>query len=222
MPCAECGAARATWGCSKDKITHCKNCADYAMMSCRSGDKSSVPSGGTCCEFDDCNARASYGEEGGKIHWCKKHKKSTSVYLLRRRCQFEGCNVVAGHGECDERQHKSATRQVEQCRMSSLSQHFGQARVLFLRFNPDGYKSTGAQASLQQRHDTLVRLVREILGEQYATPRAHLAVLYLYYDGWKSLADEQWEILESTSLDYDELGQALSSLSLAQASSSGC
>lgn len=123
--------------------------------------------------------------------------------------------------ECDERQHKSATRQVEQCRMRSLSQHFGQARVLFLRFNPDGYKSTGAQASLQQRYDTLVRLVREILGGQYATPRAHLAVLYLYYDGWKSLADEQWEILESTSLDYDELGQALSSLSLAQASSSG-
>ena len=95
--------------------------------------------------------------------------------------------------ECDENQHKDRPCLCEQTRMVNLGQAFGGIRVYFLRWNPDEYK--GGNAALSTRYKLVAALIKDIRDGRHPVPETLTACKYLYFDGWKGLAAENWNIL---------------------------
>lgn len=126
--------------------------------------------------------------------------------------------------ECDERQHKDRDSACERVRMLSLSQQYGQSRVIFLRFNPDKYRSEAPVVTLRKRYELLIKLLDSIKEGTYSTPARKLSVLYLFYDGWTSLQAQEWQHPGDETLDYTEMAWLSDLAALAiepRASSSG-
>ena len=95
--------------------------------------------------------------------------------------------------ECDEDQHDDRPCLCEQARMVNLGQSFGGMPVYFLRWNPDDYK--GGDAPLQQRYEVLASVLSDIKTGRMPVPKALTSALYLYYNGWKGLHKEKWQVL---------------------------
>lgn len=86
--------------------------------------------------------------------------------------------------EVDENQHSSYADECEIARMVNIQQGFGGMRVLFIRFNPDGYtdsdkKKVRAGITLTRKK----RLVSLIKSSILHPPPHLLSVAKLYYDG---------------------------------------
>ncbi len=84
--------------------------------------------------------------------------------------------------ECDENQHRDRPCECEQRRMIEIYQSLGGMRVLFIRYNPDGYKINGESQDTPERVrlDTLSRVLMEWSDR---IPEHPLQVIYLYFDG---------------------------------------
>jgi hypothetical protein len=95
--------------------------------------------------------------------------------------------------ECDENQHKDRQCLCEQTRMVNLGQAFGGVPVYFLRWNPDEYK--GGDAALSTRYKLAAALIQDIRDGRHPVPQTLTAAIYLYYDGWRGLASEKWQVL---------------------------
>jgi hypothetical protein len=100
--------------------------------------------------------------------------------------------------ECDEHQHRERACECEQTRMINIGQMFGGIPVYFIRWNPDNYISEDEliqPEEINKRHKLLGDLLRDIVHNRISLPIALTSALYLYYDGWSGLYNEEWKIL---------------------------
>ncbi len=120
-----------------------------------------------------------------------------------RRPDFE---LLASWGtiivEVDEHQHNRKTYPCE-CEITRMKQIYfdcGVERLLFVRYNPDSFKTFEGDAvnprtqcvSKARRQDLLVKYVKEELGREFRQDREvfTLGVIYLFYDGFSAQAME--------------------------------
>jgi EsV-1-7 cysteine-rich motif len=100
--------------------------------------------------------------------------------------------------ECDEYQHKDRPCECEQTRMVNIGQSFGGTPVYFIRFNPDDYQSPyqiEPNASLIQRYQLCGDLIQSILQRSISLPNALVSSIYLYFDKWNGIQNEEWHII---------------------------
>jgi hypothetical protein len=68
--------------------------------------------------------------------------------------------------------------------------------VYFIRWNPDDYipENINKQPEiLKKRYKLVGDLIHSILKETTALPgNALVSVLYMYFDGWSSLQEQEW------------------------------
>jgi hypothetical protein len=97
--------------------------------------------------------------------------------------------------ECDENQHSSRNCACEQTRMINIGQSFGGLPTYFIRFNPDKYK--GGNEIISKRHKLCGDLIQDIKNNRHTLPTCLVSALYLYYDGFNTITDEEWTILHN-------------------------
>ena len=100
--------------------------------------------------------------------------------------------------ECDEHQHRDRQCLCEQTRMVNIGQSFGGIPVYFIRWNPDDYSSESDRKVpelLTKRHKLCGDLICDIKKNKHVLPKGLVSVIYMYYDGWQSLAETEWQIL---------------------------
>ena len=104
--------------------------------------------------------------------------------------------------ECDEHQHRGSA--CETRRMFEIAQALG-LPTLFVRYNPDAYKTAGGtrgNASAAAREKCLARWARHYTKAGTAPASAQVSALWLYYDGWTALSDRK----PATPLEITERG----------------
>ena len=160
------------------------------------------------CEFCD-PARFEtnrLAKQNALMSYLDKHKlrgNSTDVVIEKGECgrerpdrvfEFDDKVVIL---ECDEHQHKDRQCLCEQTRMINIGQSFGGFPVYFLRWNPDLYAPGDSRAPepVARRHKLVADYLQQIEDGYVDLPTALVSVLYLYHDGWTTLADATWEIL---------------------------
>jgi hypothetical protein len=97
--------------------------------------------------------------------------------------------------ECDENQHQDRACLCEQTRMVNIGQSFGGIPVYFIRFNPDDYSPENDRKNpeeLNKRYKLLGDLICDIKNNKHSMPQNLVSAIYLYYDGWNSLAETEW------------------------------
>jgi hypothetical protein len=97
--------------------------------------------------------------------------------------------------ECDEHQHRDRDCICEQTRMINIGQGYGGLPVYFIRWNPDVYSPQIEHKeveSVSKRYKLVADYIHDIINKRINLPYALLSVIYLYYDGWNRLADEEW------------------------------
>jgi hypothetical protein len=98
--------------------------------------------------------------------------------------------------EIDEYKHRDRVIACERARMFNLGQSFGGTPVIFLRFNPDEYKSDKKLETIVNRHEVLAQLVQLFIDGELDYPKDALcSAMYLYYDKWEGIEKAEWEIL---------------------------
>ena len=98
--------------------------------------------------------------------------------------------------ECDENQHQYRACLCEQTRMVNIGQQFGGVPVYFIRFNPDDYSPENDRKppeDIKKRYKLLGDLICDIKNNRHSMPRNFVSAIYLYYDGWSSLAETEWQ-----------------------------
>lgn len=102
--------------------------------------------------------------------------------------------------ECDENQHKDRSCECEQVRMVNIGQSFGGIPVYFIRFNPDEYitkNNSTVIESLLKRYKLCEAIIKDIYNNKIKLPYAFVSVIYLFYDGWTGISNENWKIITS-------------------------
>jgi hypothetical protein len=106
---------------------------------------------------------------------CSKHRPD---YII----DYQLFDVIV---EVDENQHKSYACECEIARMINIHQDFGGKPIIFIRYNPDGFKNqfgTAMKGNLPKREKQLVNLLMHMKKlKNWTTP---LSVIYMYYDGY--------------------------------------
>ena len=100
--------------------------------------------------------------------------------------------------ECDENQHRDRQCICEQIRMVNIGQSFGGLPVYFIRWNSDDYvpeNNRKLPEEISKRYKLVGDLIRDIEKEKHSLPKALVSAIYMYYDGWNTLANEEWKIL---------------------------
>ena len=99
--------------------------------------------------------------------------------------------------EVDENQHESYACECEQTRMVNISQAMGAGQTVWIRYNPDKFKSGESRkwSTTRKRLEYLGRWVRHALDESVSFDHT-INVLYLFYDGFDS-SSTVWEPLET-------------------------
>lgn len=97
--------------------------------------------------------------------------------------------------ECDEFQHQNRACLCEQTRMVNIGQAYGGLPVYFIRWNPDEYIPLNPRANLvplANRHKLVADLIRSILNGRTRLPSHLVSAIYLFYDDWSNLKNEEW------------------------------
>ena len=100
--------------------------------------------------------------------------------------------------ECDEHQHRDRSCECEQTRMANIGQSYGGLPVYFIRWNPDNYSTDTKKIPevIFKRYVLVGDLITDIKNAKYTKlPNALVSVIYMYFDGWKSLKEEEWNII---------------------------
>jgi hypothetical protein len=95
--------------------------------------------------------------------------------------------------EVDENQHKSYCEQGEIGRMKNIYHAEGGISVIFIRYNPDNFKSGGKRQNLSQakREELLIKWCKYY---EDKIPESPLVVNYLFYDDWVPGKCEEYDI----------------------------
>ena len=139
----------------------------------------------------------------------KLHGKSTDIIINNGECGKERPDRIYELKdkiiilECDENQHKDRQCSCEQIRMVNIGQSYGGTPVYFIRWNPDDYLPENDKKEpeiITKRYKLLGDLLDSIIKEKTILPIALVSSLYMYYDGWSSLAEEEWKIITPLSM----------------------
>jgi hypothetical protein len=177
-PCSSCNLHYVL-----DKTDKCENCNPESWATARLAKQNAL--------MDYLDARGLKGQ-------------STDTVVDAGVCGKERPDRVYDFGdkivvlECDEHQHQERACLCEQARMVNLGQSFGGLPVYFIRWNPDNYSPESIRKNpeiLAKRYKLCGDLIADIKKGKGALPVALVAAIYLYYDGWSSLAEAKWEIL---------------------------
>ncbi len=160
------------------------------------------------CEFCDPTRFQTnrLAKQNALMSYLDKHDlrgNSTDVVIEKGQCGKERPDRVFELDdkvvilECDEHQHKDRPCQCEQSRMINIAQSLGGVPVYFIRWNPDMYAPGDIRMpeSIPNRHRNVANFLQDIVNGDVLLPNALLSVLYMYHDGWTTLADAQWEVL---------------------------
>ena len=155
---------------------------------------------------ENCNPetfkRARLAKQNGLMDYLDAHGyqgDSTDRIIHGGECGKERPDRVFDFGdkivimECDENAHRERPCLCEQTRMVNIGQAYGGMPVYFIRWNPDVY--AGGDSALATRYQTAVSVLRDIKSGRMNIPQALTSALYLFYDGWKGLHKEQWQVL---------------------------
>ena len=102
--------------------------------------------------------------------------------------------------EVDEHQHKrkNYSCECEVQRMKQIYHDVGCSHLLFIRYNPDSYKTVrGNPTSQNERFDFLIKMIREYI---HTKPGSNLSVVYLFYD--KFITDPNSEYVGCVEPDF--------------------
>lgn len=100
--------------------------------------------------------------------------------------------------ECDEHQHQERACTCEQTRMVNIGQSFGGTPVYFIRWNPDDYSPANSRKKpedIKKRYKLVGDFIADIKANRATLPDALVSALYMYYDDWSSLAEEEWKVI---------------------------
>jgi hypothetical protein len=160
------------------------------------------------CEFCDPTRFETnrLAKQNALMTYLDKHKlrgNSTDVVIEKGACGLERPDRVFEFDdkvvilECDEHQHKDRQCSCEQTRMVNLGQSFGGTPVYFLRWNPDAYAPGDGRnpEPVVRRHKLVADYLHQIEDGYVDLPNALVSVLYLYHDGWTTLAEAKWDVL---------------------------
>jgi hypothetical protein len=155
---------------------------------------------------ENCNPenfkRARLAKQTGLMNYLDEHGfqgDSTDRMIDGGQCGKERPDRVFDFGdkivimECDEHAHRDRPCLCEQTRMVNIGQAYGGIPVYFIRWNPDVY--AGGDAALSTRYQSAVAVLRDIKNGRMKLPQVLTSALYLYYDGWKGLHNEEWHVL---------------------------
>jgi hypothetical protein len=95
--------------------------------------------------------------------------------------------------EVDEYQHKNRPQLCECVRMKNISGAY-QLPCLFIRFNPDEYKTDSAEASDRKRHLRLKKTIAKYMNSEEI--ESTVGIIHLYFDGWTDNEPVNISILE--------------------------
>jgi plastocyanin len=125
--------------------------------------------------------------------------------------------------ECDEDQHMNGdkTDVCDLSRMFNIGQTNGGIPIYFIRWNPDDYRTKVniTQSDyvyqkceiLHNRYKLLGNVIKDILQNRISPPNALVSALYMYYDGWTNINNEEWHIIAPFE---NEAGECISDTSL--------
>ena len=176
--CSSCGLLYVL-----DKENRCENCNPKSFATARLAKQNAL--------MDYLDSRGLKGNTTDTIidgGICGKERPDR-VY------DFEDKIVIL---ECDEHQHRDRACECEQTRMINIGQSFGGMPVYFIRWNPDDYSPANNRKHpelLKKRHKLCGDFISDIKESKLKIPHALLSVIYLYYDGWDSLANEEWKVV---------------------------
>ena len=166
-----------------DKDNKCENCNPAAFATARLAKQNAV--------MDYLDARGLHGDSTDKIidgGACGKERPDRIFDL--------GDKIIVL--ECDEHQHRERACICEQTRMVNIGQSFGGIPVYFIRWNPDDYSPANSRKKpedVKKRHKLVGDLIDDIKADRVILPVALVSALYMYYDDWSSLAEEEWKVL---------------------------
>ena len=160
-----------------------------------------------------CEGCQKYEENGKTV---KRKAKEEALYLFLQEEKFPieqydkavagGCSqlrpdflITTEWGaiviECDEHQHnrKTYTCECEITRMKRIYFDIGVEKLLYIRYNPDGYvPSYGDEFPESRRMNFLEKVLRDYMKR---APVACCSVLYLFYDGFSQLEQTEEELM---------------------------
>ena len=166
-----------------DKDNKCENCNPSAFATARLAKQNAL--------MDALDARNLKGDSTDKIvegGICGKERPDR-IYDL-------GDKIIIL--ECDEHQHRERACLCEQTRMVNIGQSFGGIPVYFIRWNPDDYSPANSRKKpedIKKRYKLVGDLIADIKENKATLPEALVSALYMYYDEWSSLAEEEWKVL---------------------------
>ncbi len=168
-----------------DKNNKCENCCPESWATARLAKQNAI--------MDYLDGRGLKGQTTDTVidsGACGKERPDR-VY------EFEDKIVII---ECDEHQHNNRERSstCELARMCNIGQSFGGQPVYFIRWNPDDYCPDSDRKQpevLAKRHKLAADLISDIKLGKTTLPVGLVSAIYLYYDGWSSLANENWTVL---------------------------
>ena len=178
QPCCSCGLMYVL-----DKDNKCENCNPTSFITARLAKQNAL--------MAYLDARDMKGD-------------STDITIDNGICGKERPDRIYDFGdkivvlECDENQHQDRACLCEQTRMVNIAQSFGGVPLYFIRWNPDDYSPENdkkAPEELTKRYKLVGDLIRDIKKNKHSLPTALVSAIYMYYDGWTSLAETSWQIL---------------------------
>ena len=175
QPCSSCGLIYIL-----DKENKCENCNPESFKTARLAKQNGL--------MDYLDARGLKGSSTDTIvedGLCGKERPDRVYELVDKIVILE----------CDEHQHRDRACLCEQTRMVNIGQTYGGMPVYFIRWNPDNYYSEKEPEILRKRYKLVGDLISSIKKGKIVLPDALVSVIYMYYDDWSSLAEEEWKVL---------------------------
>jgi EsV-1-7 cysteine-rich motif len=122
-----------------------------------------------------------------------KHHFEIESYdkIIDSKCGLERPDIIINSDsgcfkidvEVDEGQHKGRPEECECIRMRNISESYHMP-TLFVRYNPDEYKTTdNEQVSERKRLERLKKVIQEC--KEYERINCVVGIIKLYFDGWK-------------------------------------
>lgn len=90
--------------------------------------------------------------------------------------------------ECDEKQHRHYNSVCESGRIDEILDEFKSGKVVFIRWNPDHYKSK----KKLNRKERLKKLENTIVDLTINPPKEHIKIVYMFYDQDNPVIVDRW------------------------------
>jgi Holliday junction resolvase len=105
--------------------------------------------------------------------------------------------------EVDEHQHELYSEEDELNRMIEIHEDYNESSLIFIRYNPDSYKTDGNSLDQQRREGILIDLLNSFQNIQEL--KVPIVVIYLFYDGFDGII--QYQFIDPISGSMEEINE---------------